>query len=70
MGKAKTAKHAVKGEVRIVGIRVDEDGHKAIRMLAAESGKTQQSLGIEALNLLLKKHGGVAVVRNPLLDDE
>jgi hypothetical protein len=70
MAKAKTAKRAAKDEVRVIGIRVGEDGHKAIRVLAAERGETVQSLGIEALNLLLKKHGAAAVVRNPLLADE
>jgi hypothetical protein len=66
----KAAKRATaKDQVRVVGIRVDEDGHRAIRMLAAERGETVQSLGIEALNLLLKKHGDSAVVRNPLLDE-
>ena len=29
MAKARTSKRAVKDEVRVIGIRVGEDGHKA-----------------------------------------
>jgi hypothetical protein len=55
-------------QVRIVGIRVDEAGHRELRVLAAQLGVSMQSLGIEALNLLLKEYGRAAEVRNPLLD--
>jgi antitoxin-like ribbon-helix-helix protein len=58
-----------KGEShRAVVTRVNNEGLKALRILALERDMTLQALAIEALNDVLKKHGRRAVVRNPLLD--
>ena len=52
--------------VRIVGIRVDENGHRALRLLAADTGASIQDIGVEALNDFLAKHGKGRPVKNPL----
>lgn len=51
-------------------IRVNPEGLKAVRMLAAELDMTIQALGIEAWNDLLQKHGRRSALKNPLLPGE
>jgi hypothetical protein len=45
--------------------RVNADGFRALRMLAAERDTTLQALAIEALNDLLAKYGKRPIVSNP-----
>jgi hypothetical protein len=47
-------------------IRVNADGLRALRQLAPDRDTTLQALGVEALNLVLQKHGAKPIVRNPL----
>jgi hypothetical protein len=49
--------------------RMNADGWRALRMLAAEQDTTLNALALEAFNDLLKKHGKRAVIENPLLAD-
>ena len=53
--------------VRVVGIRVDENGHRALRMHAADTGVSIQDIGVEALNDFLAKHGKGRPLKNPLI---
>ena len=56
------------GKFRGILIRVNDEGLRALRLLAVEQDRRIQALGIEALNDLLIKHGKRPVVRNPLTD--
>jgi hypothetical protein len=47
-------------------VRMNLDGWRALRMLAAETDTTLNALAIEALNDLLKKKGKRPAVENPL----
>ena len=49
-------------------IRMNLEGWRALRILAAETDTTLNALAIEALNDLLKKHGRRQSVENPLAD--
>lgn len=49
-------------------IRMNVDGWRSLRILAAETDNTLNALAIEALNDLLKKHGKKQTVANPLAD--
>src|SRR5436305_11639759 len=51
--------------VKGVVIEMNNDGWRAVRMLAFELETSMQKLGIEAFNDLLKKHGRDAVIVNP-----
>jgi hypothetical protein len=51
-------------------IRVNPEGLTALRLLAVERDTRIQTLGVEALNDLLRKYGKRPVVQNPLLDME
>jgi hypothetical protein len=51
-------------------IRMNADGWRALRILAAERDTTLNALAIEALNDLLKKRGKPPVVENPLSVDQ
>lgn len=55
---------AVKGLMH----RINEQGWKDLKVLAAEHGTTLSALLIEALNDLLRKYGKKPSVENPLLD--
>ena len=66
--KAKRSEGEPAPDVRMLGVRVDTDGLKAVKRLALDLGTTTQALGIEAWNDLLKKHGARGRVRNPLED--
>jgi hypothetical protein len=50
-------------------IRMNVEGWRELRILAAERDTTLNALAIEALNDLLKKRGKEPVVENPLADD-
>jgi hypothetical protein len=63
---AKAHQARVEQDVRGLLIRVNADGLRALRQLALDEDTTLQSLAIEALNDLLKKHGAKPIVRNPL----
>ena len=56
------------GAFKSVIARINENGWRALRLLAAEQDTTFNALAVEALNDLLKKYGKRAVVENPLLD--
>ena len=47
--------------------RLNADGWRALRILAAEQDTTLNALAIEAFNDLLKKHGKKPSVQNPLV---
>jgi hypothetical protein len=49
-------------------IRMNLEGWRSLRILAAETDATLNALAIEALNDLLKKHGKKQTVENPLAD--
>lgn len=70
----KTAKGAksesLDRQIRGVMFRVNQEGLKALQLLAVERDAHIQQLGIEALNDLLLKYGKRPVVQNPLLDVE
>ena len=48
--------------------RMNADGWRALRILAAEQDTTLNALAIEAFNDLLKKYGKKPAVQNPLVD--
>ena len=48
--------------------RMNADGWRTLRILAAEQDTTLNALAIEAFNDLLKKYGKKALVENPLVD--
>ena len=48
--------------------RMNPEGWRALRILAAEHDTTLNALAVEALNDLLKKYGKRPSVENPLLD--
>jgi hypothetical protein len=49
-------------------VRINIEGWKALKILAAEHETTLNALAVEAFNDLLKKHGKRQSVENPLLD--
>jgi hypothetical protein len=49
-------------------IRMNLEGWRSLRILAAETDTTLNALAIEAFNDLLKKHGKKQTVENPLAD--
>ncbi len=48
--------------------RMNHEGWRALRMLAAERDTQLNALAIEAFNDLLAKHGKRRVIENPLLE--
>ena len=56
------------GAFKIVLVRLNADGWRALKILAAEQETTLNALAVEAFNDLLKKHGKRQSVENPLLD--
>jgi hypothetical protein len=56
------------GSFKAILTRLDADGWRALRLLAAERDTTLNALAIEAFNDLLKKYGKRQSVENPLLD--
>ena len=49
-------------------LRINPEGARALKVLAAEKDTILVALAVEAFNDLLKKHGKRAVVTNPLQD--
>jgi Antitoxin-like ribbon-helix-helix len=69
--RAQAAKsESMERQFRGVMIRVNPEGLTALRLLAVERDTRIQTLGVEALNDLLRKYGKRPVVQNPLLDME
>jgi hypothetical protein len=56
-----------KGAFKIVLVRINIEGWKALKVLAVEQETTLNALAVEAFNDLLKKHGRRQNVGNPLL---
>jgi hypothetical protein len=48
-------------------VRINNEGWKALKVLAIEQESTLNALAVEAFNDLLKKHGKRQNVENPLL---
>jgi hypothetical protein len=57
------------GSFKALLVRLNLDGWRELRILAAERDTTLNALAIEALNDLLKKRGKQPVVENPLVED-
>ncbi|WP_439365495.1 ribbon-helix-helix domain-containing protein [Bradyrhizobium sp. DASA03005] len=51
-------------------VRINPEGLRALKILAAEKDATLVALAIEAFNDLLKKNGKRPVVSNPLQAEE
>ncbi len=62
----KAHRRRVERDLRGVLIRVNAAGLRALRQLALDEDRSLQSLGVEAFNDLLQKHGSKPVVANPL----
>lgn len=58
------------GAFKALIVRMNAEGWRALRILAAESDTTLNALAIEAFNDLLRKRHKRPVLANPLLDDE
>jgi hypothetical protein len=56
------------GAFKIVLVRINADGWRSLKFLAAERDTTLNALAVEAFNDLLKKHGKRQNVDNPLLE--
>jgi hypothetical protein len=56
------------GSFKALLVRLNMDGWRELRILAAERDTTLNALAIEALNDLLKKRGKEPVVENPLAE--
>jgi hypothetical protein len=56
------------GSFKALLIRMNLEGWRSLRILAAETDTTLNALAIEAFNDLLKKHGKKQTVENPLAD--
>jgi hypothetical protein len=56
------------GAFKSVLVRMNIEGWRALKVLAAEQETTLNALAVEAFNDLLKKHGKRASIENPLLD--
>ncbi len=55
------------GAFKSILTRMNPEGWRALRVLAAERDTTVNALAVEAFNDLLRKHGKRAAVENPLL---
>jgi hypothetical protein len=68
MAEAKTTKKARDPEAfKGILTRMNLDGWRALKILAAEQDTTLNALAVEALNDLLKKYGKKPSVENPLV---
>jgi predicted HicB family RNase H-like nuclease len=56
------------GAFKSVMVRINADGWRALKVLAAETDTTLNALAVEAFNDLLKKRNKRQVVENPLLE--
>ena len=69
LAQAKTRKRARDpGAFKGIMTRMNADGWRALRILAAEQDTTLNALAVEAFNDLLKKYGKKPSVQNPLVD--
>jgi hypothetical protein len=69
LAQAKTRKRARDPDsFKGVMTRMNADGWRALRILAAEQDTTLNALAVEAFNDLLKKYGKKPSVQNPLVD--
>jgi hypothetical protein len=60
----------IAGSFKAILTRLNADGWRALRLLAAERDTTLNALAVEAFNDLLRKYGKQATVENPLLPDQ
>jgi hypothetical protein len=67
--KSERLKSRDPGAFKSLLIRMNADGWRTLKVLAAETDSTLNALAIEALNDLLKKHGKRPTVENPLHSD-
>jgi hypothetical protein len=58
------------GSFKAILTRLNPEGWRALRLLAAERDTTLNALAVEAFNDLLRKYGKRASVENPLLPDQ
>jgi hypothetical protein len=65
---ARAATRSRPGAFKSVLVRINIEGWRALKVLAAEQEATLNALAVEAFNDLLKKHGKRQSVENPLLD--
>jgi predicted HicB family RNase H-like nuclease len=56
------------GSFKSVLVRINVEGWRALKILAAEQEATLNALAVEAFNDLLRKNGKRPNVENPLLD--
>jgi hypothetical protein len=56
------------GAFKGIMTRINSDGWRALRILAAERDTTLNALAVEAFNDLLKKYGRKPSAENPLAD--
>lgn len=68
--KSSRTKSRDSGAFKGLLVRMNPDGWRALRILAAERDTTLNALAIEALNDLLRKRGKPAIVENPLIGGE
>jgi predicted HicB family RNase H-like nuclease len=69
VGRTKDKKKARDpGAFKGIMTRINAEGWRALRILAAEQDTTLNALAIEAFNDLLKKYSKKASVENPLVD--
>ena len=69
MGQSKNRKSSRDiGAFKGIMTRLNAEGWRELRILAAEGDTTLNALVIEALNDLLKKYGKRPLVENPLID--
>ena len=69
MAQAKARKRARDPDAfKGIMTRMNADGWRAMRILAAERDTTLNALAVEAFNDLLKKYGKKPLVENPLVD--
>jgi predicted HicB family RNase H-like nuclease len=69
VGRTKQRKKARDpGSFKGIMTRMNAEGWRALRILAAEQDTTLNALAVEALNDLLRKYGKKPSVENPLVD--
>lgn len=69
MGQPRSRKKPTDTDVyKGIMTRINAEGWRELRILAAERDTTLNALAIEALNDLLKKYGRRPLIENPLID--
>jgi hypothetical protein len=69
MGQPRSRKKPTDTDVyKGIMTRINAEGWRELRILAAERDATLNALAIEALNDLLKKYGRRPLIENPLID--